>query len=150
MKVKKIGKAVLDVEKQMWKSGVSPDRYMINLRLVETRPEVKKAYHLYSKASSRHTPTKRQIAKRQAYMDEIKPLRQNYEDAIKNAFEEIRKDSFLFPIPLRLDKDYEHKGDWRYCMYEGVIYLFDRVGLTDAEMIERIKSLEPKEKGESK
>jgi hypothetical protein len=150
MKVKKIGKAVLDLDKEMWRAaGVSPERYMINRRLVDTAPEVKAARHVYSKASSRHTPTKRRADKRQAYMDEVKALRSAYEAAIKNAFEEIRKESFNFPIPLRLDKDYDHKSDWRYCMYEGVIYLFDRAGYDDEQMIGLIRNLEPKKENQS-
>ncbi len=148
MTAKKIGKAVLDPEKEMWKVGVSPERFMINRRLVDTKPDVKAARHVYSKASSRHTPARRKTEKRKEYMTEVNALRRDYEEAIVTAFEDIRKESFTYPIPLRLARDYDHKGDWRYCMYEGIIYLFDRPDQSDEEMLRQIKDLEPKAKGE--
>ncbi len=150
MKVKKIGKASLDLEKEMWRVGVGSERYKNNRRLVDTKPEVKAARHVYSRASSRHTPAKRKTEKRKAYMDEVKDLRKTYETALREAFDGVKKESFNFPILLCLDRDYDHKGDWRYCMFEGIIYQFDRPGYSDDEMTEAIRKLENKDnKGET-
>ena len=150
MTAKKIGKAVWDPATEMWKVGMGSERFMINRRLVDTNPEVKSIRHVYSRASSKNTPSKRKLLKREEYLQGVKSLRKEYEAAIKKAFEDIRLQSFEGPVPLRLDKDYDHKGDWRYCLYEGFVYLFNRAGYSEDEMAQQIKNLEiPKEKGET-
>lgn len=139
MIVKRFGKALLDPEKEMWKVAARSERFLINRRLVDTSPEVKATRYVYSKAASRHTPSVRQPDKRKEFLDEIAVLRRAYQEAIVNAFEEIRKDSFRFPIPLRLDKDYDHTRDARYCMYEGMIFELDKTCYSDEEIIQQIK-----------
>lgn len=149
MAVKKIGKAVWDPETEMWKVPPGSERYVNNRRLVDTRPEVKAVRHIYSRASSKNTPSIRKPVKRQEYLKEVKGLRKEYLDAVKSAFEEIKKESFEFPVLLRLDRDYDHKSDWRYCLFEGIVYQFDRAGYSSDAMVEQIRELQgPQEKGD--
>lgn len=149
MIVRRFGKATWDSEKEMWKSQRG-ERFIINRRLVDTQPEVKAARTRYSKSSSRNTPSIRRPDSRKEYLDEVSGLRREYEEALRKAFEEVRKDSFRFPIPLRLDRDYDHTRDYRYCMYEGMIYELDGTGYSDEEIIKLIKgeaTNEEKEQG---
>ena len=150
MIVRRFGKALLDPEKEMWKVAARGERFLINRRLVDTSPEVKATRHRYSKSSSRHTPSVRRADKRKEFLDEIDGLRREYQEAIKKAFEDIRKESFNYPIPLRLDKDYDHTRDWRYCMYEGMIFELDKTCYSDEEIIQQIKGgLKNEEKEQS-
>lgn len=143
MIVKRFGKALFDPEKEMWKVAARPERFLINRRLVDTSPEVKAARHVYSKAAGRNTPSVRKADKRKEFLDEIDGLRKAYRNAIKLAFDEVLKDSFKFPIPLRLDRDYDHTRQWIYCMYEGMIFELDKTSYSDEEIIQQIKG-EPK------
>jgi hypothetical protein len=136
---RRFGKALFDSEKEMWKVAARGERFLINRRLVDTSPEVKATRHVYSKAAGRNTPSVRKADKRKEFLEEVDGLRREYQTAIRNAFEEIRKDSFRFPIPLRLDKDYDHTRQWMYCMYEGEIYQLDKTGYSDEEIIQQIK-----------
>ena len=139
MIVRRFGKALFDPDKEMWKVAARGERFLINRRLVDTNPEVKATRHLYSKASSRHTPSIRKADLRKEHMDEVSGLRREYQEAMRRAFEEVRKDSFQYPIPLRLDRDYDHTRDYRYCMYEGMIFELNSTGYSDEEIIQQIK-----------
>ena len=150
MIVRRFGKALLDPEKEMWKVAARGERFLINRRLVDTSPNVKATRHVFSKAASRHTPSVRKPDKRKEFLDEIASLRKAYQEAIVQAFEDIRKESFNYPIPLRLDKDYDHTRQWLYCMYEGMIFELDKTCYSDEEIIQQIKGgLKNEEKEQS-
>ncbi len=62
---------------------------------------------------------------------------------------EVHKTSFEKPIRLILSNGAWFKpkyGDWRYCLYKGDVYKFDRVGYTVEEMLLQIIDLEDKER----
>lgn len=139
MIVRRFGKALFDSEKEMWKVAARGERFLINRRLVDTNPEVKATRAVYSKAAGKDTPSVRKADRRKEFLDEIDELRRKYYEALRNAFEEVRKDSFRFPIPLRLDRDFDHTRQWMYCMYEGNIYELDKTGYSDEEIIQQIK-----------
>ncbi len=151
MSVKKLGKAQWDSKTEMWRADGRGPSYMVNRRLIDTRPEIKALRSQYSKEASRNKPTVRKREQRAEYETTVDALRKAYIDGIKAAFEELKKESFEFPILLRMDRDYDHTRDWRHCLFEGNIYQLDRTGYSDEDIVRQIRALErPKEpKGES-
>lgn len=141
MPVKKIGKAKAFPEDGLWGIDTKPERYSMNERLVDLRPDIKAMKHVYLKHVGTQPPSPKYIAKREEYYRRREVLRKEQYHLIRKVYAEILEDSFIRPIPLRKDKDYDHKGDWRYCLYQGIIYQFDRPGYSGDEMISRIEQL---------
>lgn len=140
--VKKIGKAKLDLKKELWYVDDKEGAYINNRRLVDTRKDLKALKLQHSKGIGVDTPSRRKPTKRQEYFKNIEAYQKERDLLLAKIYEEIRAESFNFPIPLCKDRDYEHKSDWRYCMYKGIIYQFDRPGYMDDEMIPAIEALE--------
>ena len=138
MVVKKIGKAKAEPEAGLWGVEIKSEKFTMNQRIVEGRRDVKIVRSAYSKHSSKYIPTTRRPTQRAEYMDERAKLKSELNQLIAQVYVETLEDSFSCPVPLRKDKDADHKGDWRYCLYQGVIYQFNRPGYTEEEMIQQI------------
>lgn len=144
MSAKKIGKAVFDFETELWIAERKGQKFHMNRRFIDSRPEVKRFQKDYSKALSMDTPSLKQPEKRKAYFAERDKLRKEWREHLLRISEELIQESHGSPILLRLDRDFGHAIDWRYCLYKGVIYSFDRPGLSDEKMVEQIEKLEGK------
>jgi hypothetical protein len=143
MSVKKIGKAVLDVKNEVWRlEGGKEGSFLINRRLVDTRPELKQAKSSRDKMLECETPSRRQPNKRKAYFEALEAYQKNQVDALTIIYKDIEVESRSCPVLLRREKDYDHHIDWRYCLYQGVVYQFDRPGYSDEEMLQQIEALE--------
>ena len=141
MSAKKLGKAKIDLEKEMWIIENKEGAYLFNRRLVDTRPEIKAVRSTFGKEVQKDTPAKRKYEKREAYDTTVKEYRKQMLGALTFIYSEMLEDSHQAPIPLRRDRDYDHKGDWRYCLYQGFIYKFDHPGLSEDEMLKQIQAL---------
>ena len=136
MIVKKIGKAQADPEAGFWVVEMKPERFSMNQRLVDSRPDVKAMKSAHSKLARKKSPSREDL--REEHIQQKKSMKLQLQNLLKEVYEEILKESFSSPILLRKDKDYDHKGDWRYCLYQGIIYQFDRPDYPDHEMIRKI------------
>ena len=141
MNVTKIGKAEIDLENELFTVELKDASFLINKRLVEKRPDFKKARANYLKTARQHTPTMRKHEKREEYFNLKNEGLEQMRAVLKVAYEEILQDSFEAPVPLRRNRDYEHAGDWRYCLYRGIVYKFDKPGLSTEEMREKVEAL---------
>lgn len=134
MTVKKIGKGKTDLETGLWGIENKPEKFRMNPRLVDRRPDVKAL-------KSRQFASAQRLVKREEIFQQRKNLKAERTKLLSQVYEEILKDSFTYPLPLRKDKDYAHQGDWRYCLYQGIVYEFDRPGYGDDEIIRQIERL---------
>jgi hypothetical protein len=143
MPAKKIGKAKIDLEREVWLVDQKPaaGAFLFNRRLVDTRPEIKAVRSTLGKAVQKNTPPIRKHDKREEYDASKQEYQKQMKEALTLIYSEMLQDSFSDPIPLRMDRDYDHKGDWRFCLYEGIIYQFDRPGYTTDQMLEQITKL---------
>ena len=66
------------------------------------------------------------------------------EKALAAAYEDVRQQSFSYPILLWKDRDFGRKMEWRCCIYKGIIYQFDKPIYSDEEMLAQIAALEKK------
>ncbi len=142
MAVKKIGKGKAFPEMGQWGVEQKPDRFTMNQRIVERRPEVKALKMIYSKHASLKPPAKRRVKEREAHHQHRKDLKIELDGLLAKVYAEILKESFSDPIPLRKAHDVEHGSDLRYCLYEGIIYRFDRPDYRSGEMIRQISALQ--------
>ena len=142
MPAKKIGTAVFDLKTELWTTGRGSQRFHMNRRLVEKRPEVKSFQREYSKAMCVNTPSRREPERRKKYFETKDLYEKKWQECLKQVAEDIKAESFRFPVPLRLDRDFEHNSDWRYCLFHGAIYLFDKPGYSVEQMREQIETLE--------
>ena len=147
MSAKYLGRAEFDLEEGLWVLEGTAERFSMNLRLVETRPEVKKARSVYSKSASRKPPPKGRPAEREAHFEARDEAKRVLNGRLAAAWEEIKQDSFSAPVPLYKHRDYAHKIDWRYGLYRGAIYRFDRAGYSSEEMRGRIEGREQRAAG---
>lgn len=138
MTVKKIGKGQADPETGLWGVEAKSERFIMNQRLVNARPDVKALKYAYSRHAGKNTPSTRRPKIHDEHVQLQKNLKTELKKLLKQVYEEILKESFSYPIPLRKDKDYDHKSDWRYGLYQGVIYQFDRPDYGGDEMIRQI------------
>ncbi len=139
MTVKKIGKAKAEPDKELWGVEAKSVRFIMNQRLVDSRSDVKALKAVYSRHAGKRAPSVRRSQEREEHFTEQKTLKTELEKLITQVYAEILKESFSYPIPLRKDRDYDHRSDWRFCLYEGNIYQFDRPGYRGDEMIRQIK-----------
>ena len=147
--MKKLGKAKIDLDSDLWVVEPGHQRFHMNRRIVETRSDVKKFMAKFRRATNGPRPTRRQPNKREEYFKARDESRRQARLFWSVVYKEVMNDSYEFPIQLRLDRDYDHNSDWRYCLYKGVVYHFDKPGLSDAEMIRQIEDAEPKTISES-
>lgn len=138
MAVKKIGKGKADPETGLWSVEAKSERFIMNQRLVEGRSDVKALKYAYSRHAGRNPPSTRFPKEHEAYLQKRKNLKNELKKLLTQVYIEILEESFSCPIPLRKDKDYDHKSDWRYCLYQGIIYQFDRPDCRGDEMIQQI------------
>lgn len=138
MTAKKIGKGKADPQTGLWSVEAKPERFLMNQRLVDTRPDVKRLKSAYSRHAAKRTPSTRRPEGRKEHLEELKNLKMELKKLLAEVYKEILKDSFSYPIPLRKDRDYDHKSDWRYCLYQGIIYQFDKPDYSGDEMIQQI------------
>lgn len=141
MSVKKIGKAKIELADELWFVEGKDDRYHMNRRFVDTRADVKSFKARYAKWIRKNTPHMRQREAREAHFRVRREYRKGLQELLTKVYEEIREGSFSGPIPLRRAKDFDHRSDWRYCLYRGEIYQLDRAGYSSDEMIELIAKL---------
>ena len=142
MNVKKIGKAIAIPEEELWGVVAKSEQFLMNKRMVELRPEVKKMRTVFTKFAGKRTPATRKSAKRDEYYLHRESLRAELKRVLAKVYEDIREESFDLPIQLRKNRDTDHKSDFRYCLYRGIIYQFDRPGYRDEDMIAMIQKLE--------
>ena len=141
MTVKKIGKGKADPETGLWSVEQKPDRFIMNQRLVERRPDVKALRAAYSKHAGKNAPSKRRPHEREAHHQHRKDLKAGLHELLARVYAEILQESFSEIFLLRKDRDTQHhRSDWRYCLYQGIIYQFDRPGYLEDEMIQQIKA----------
>ncbi len=143
MSVKKIGKAKLNIEDEVWGlEGGREEKFMLNRRLVDARPDIKAFKSRHSKTIQVNTPSRRKPDRRKEYFSTRDQYRLEWSTLILEVYNEITKESLEFPIVLRREKDYDHHLDWRYCLFKGIIYQFDKANYSSNEMIEQIEKLE--------
>ena len=145
---KKLGKAKIDLEDELWQPEGRTQKFHFNRRLVDTRSDVKAVKAKYTKFITRNTPSMKRPVKREEHFKIREDYQRELEECLKQVYQEMLAESFTYPILLRRDKDYDHKIDWRYCLYQGYIYQFDHSGYSDEEMVSRILQLESKGKKE--
>lgn len=112
----------------------------MNQRLVEIRPDFKEYRKNYEKIVHRNTPPSRKSLKRKEYDAERLRTKKELDQMIVKIYREILQDSFSTPILLRLEKGYSRLSDWRYCLYQGNVYQFDRADYSDQEMMDQISA----------
>ena len=144
MTVKKIGVAKADPEAGFWAVEAKSERFMMNPRLVNLRADVKAVRSAYSKHSSKIPPSMRRAEIRADYFEKQREIKAKLQTLLKQVYQEILEESFSCPLALRKNKDMEHGRDWRYCLYQGNIYQFDRPNYGDDQMREQIGALENK------
>ncbi len=142
MTVKKIGKAKADLEQGLWSVEAKSEQFIMNPRRVDTRSDVKALKSSYSRHAGKIPPSMRRPKERDEHFKQQKDLKAELKKLLAGVYAEILKESFSSPILLRKDKDYDHKIDWRYCLYQGMIYQFDRPGYPEDEMIQQITHLQ--------
>lgn len=140
--MKKLGKAKIDLESGLWYVENKPEHFHMNRRLVDTRPDVKKFMSKFKKAINAKRPSKRQPIQREQFFKERNESRRQLNLFWARVYQEILDETYTYPLPLRLDHDFDHKSDWRYGIYQGVIYFFDKPDLSDEAMIREIQAFE--------
>lgn len=138
MSVKKIGPAKINLKEELW---VTPNggEFLNSRRLVDQRPDVKAVKARHKKFIQVDTPSRRKPNKREAYFQALEAYQKDLRECLGKVYTEIFEESFSYPILLNRHRDFDHKSDWRYCLFEGVVYQFDRPAYSDEEMIQQIR-----------
>ena len=142
MSVKKVGKAKAQSETGLWGVEQKPAQFIMNPRLVDLRADVKAMKLVYSRHAGKKPPGKRHLDEREAHYKQREVLKKELRGLLAKVYAEILEESFTYPLSLRKDKDADHGRDWRYCLYQGIIYQFDRQGYSEDEIIRQISSLQ--------
>jgi len=142
MSVKKLGRAEIDLEDELWYVQGRSAKYHMNLRLVSSNRELKNARSLYAKITGKGRPPLKKPNKRAEHLRLAAEAKKEMQKALAAAYEEVLQQSHDFPIPLWKDRDFGRKIAWIYCIYRGVIYQFDKQGYSDEAMLEQIEALE--------
>lgn len=135
-----MGPAKMDIKNELW---VIPkgEKFLNNRRLVDMHPDVKAVKSRHKKSIQVDTPSRRKPLKRENYYKGLEAYQKDLGECLKNVYAEILQESFSSPIPLNRYRDFDHKYDWRYCLFEGIVYQFDRPGYSDEEKVEQIRKL---------
>ena len=144
MSVKKIGRAEINLEEELWWVRGRSEKFHMNLRLVSANPAVKAARALYTKLSGKGRPPLRKPNKRLEHLKVVAEAKKEVEKSLAEAYEDVRQQSYHYPILLWKDRDFGRKMEWRCCIYKGVIYQFDKPIYSDEEMLAQIAVLEKK------
>jgi hypothetical protein len=144
MSVKKIGRAEINLEDELWWVRGRVEKFHMNLRLVSANNAVKASRSLYTKLSGKGRPPLRKPNKRLEHLKVVAEAKKEMQTALAAAYEEVREQSYSYPILLWKDRDFGRKMEWRCCIYKGVIYQFDKPTYSDEEMIAQIEGLEKK------
>ncbi len=142
MSAKKLGKATLDIEKQLWGMPDKVEKFYMDKRLIDGHPEAKAYRSRNAHFLRSSTPTRRKINKREEYFKIREEVQKEWAEVLTRIFDEIRAESENYPLPLRRYRDYDHNNDMRYCLFRGKIYKFDRPNYSITEMAEQIEALE--------
>jgi hypothetical protein len=140
--VKRIGKAKLDLKSELWGIEGKPDKFLINKRLISKNADVKAFRHEYDRFVNGKKPSKRRQEDWKVYLKARSEMDRRLMECLDLAYKEILQESFQFPVPMCRDRDYDHKSDWRYCLYKGVVYQFDKPGLSMDAMSDQIEAYE--------
>ncbi len=140
MTVKKIGAAIADPEAGLWVVRAKSERFMMNPRLVDLRADVKALKAAYSRHSSKLPPSMRRAEVRKEYFQKQREIKAELQTLLRQVYQEILEESFSYPLLLRKYKDREYGRDWRHCLYQGIIYQFDRPDYGADEMMEQIET----------
>ncbi len=142
MGIKKLGKAKINLEEELWTiEGRHADQFVMNRRLVDTRQDVKQLKKA-GKRIHRRPPSKNRLQRREAFFKAKTEYDKFFLDGLAKVYEDLLEESFHSPILLMRHRDYDHPRDWRYCLYRGVIYQLDRSDYSDAEIMRRIEEQE--------
>ena len=144
MSVKKIGRAEINLEEELWIVRGRGEKFHMNLRLVSANPAVKTTRSVYTKLSGKGRPPLRKPNKRLEHLKVVGEAKKEREKALAEAYEDVRQQSYSYPILLWKDRDFGRKMEWRCCIYKGVIYQFDKPIYSDEEMLAQIDALEKK------
>lgn len=144
MSVKRIGRAEINLEEELWWVRGRVEKFHMNLRLVSANPAVKVTRNLYTKLTGKGRPPLRKPNKRIEYLKTVAESKKEMEKALAAAYEDVREQSHQYPILLWKDRDFGRKMEWRCCIYKGIIYQFDKPIYSDDEMVEQITALEKK------
>ena len=142
MNIKKIGAAVADVKKEMWSIPTHNLYFEMDRRIIDTHQETKAVNKQYAKTIGANTPSRFKPDRRKEYFQSRDEYYKAWEEALSRIFQEIQKDAESFPIPLKRHKDYDFHGEWRYCLYKGIVYQLDRPGYSDEEILKAIGLIE--------
>ena len=143
MGIKKLGKAVIDLDEELWCSEKGNEKFLMNRRLIDARPDIKALKGHYAKSLNQDRKlTVGREQKRDKLIKTRTDYRRELRENLAKIYEEIFQSSFNSPLQLRRHRDFDHNSDWRYCLYKGRIYQFDRPGYSDEEMIEQINAVE--------
>ena len=138
MTAKKIGKGKADPETGFWCVEAKSEQFIMNERLVDARSDVKALKSAYAKHARKKMPSSRRPEEREEHLQKKKDIKMELKKIVAQVYAETLKESFTYPIPLRKDSDFDHKGDWRYGLYQGIIYKFDRPDYRGDEMMRQI------------
>lgn len=141
MSAHKLGKAFIDLEQELWGVTGKSELFLMNRREIDLRPEIK-ALNRKARALGRVTPSRRKIDKREEHFKVWEAFKKEQKACLSAIYNEILRNSFEEPLPLRKHRDFDHLLDWRYCLYQGIIYRFDKQGLSIEKMLEEIIALE--------
>lgn len=144
--MKKIGKAKIDLEKELWTTENESAYFQINRRRVELRQDVKKFVSKYKKIMNGKRPSRGQPLEREGFFKACDEAKRQRGIFFSKIYREILEESYTYPIPLRKDHDFEHTGQWRYCLYRGMIYQFNQPSLSDESMVQQIEAYESRGK----
>ena len=149
MIIKKLGKAKINLETERWVVQNRAEEFLFNRRLLDRHPIIKEAKKQL-KTLKCYPPPVRKVRKRQEYFEQKDAYTQAMDEAIKAVFDEMTQTAQTSPLPLRKYRDFDHKSDWRYCLYKDHVYLFDRPDYLEDQMIEQIQHWEEKCAGNKK
>lgn len=143
MLIKKIGKAFIDLEDELWCIEGKPLQFFNDRRLVDTRPDVKEVKKGV-KIIQRDTPSRRQSIKREAYFKDLEDYQRQLKECLAKVYAEMLEDTFTQPLALRKHRDYDHNSEARYGLYQGYVYEFDKPNYSPEEMLQKIQAMESK------
>lgn len=140
--MKKIGKARIDLEKELWTTENESAYFQNNRRLVDLRPDVKKFVAKYKRLINGKRPSRGQPLEREAFFKACDEAKRQRGIFFARIYREILEESEISPIPLSKHHDFDHTGQWRYGLYRGMIYQFDKPNLSEEEMVQQIEACE--------
>lgn len=144
MSVKCLGRGRIDLDKELWfPEGKTNLRFHMNRRRIDLKPEMKALRKHAEKVNHGLQLIRRRPHKRQAYLKARDEFKLKFRRQLETIYREIWEESFSTPVLLRRARDYDHGSDWRYCLYQGNIYEFDKPDYSSEEMVSEIRNTVP-------